>query len=56
MHTAEGRALPREDGSFAYEYSYKDHLGNLRVSFRAFDTANTTPTAALREKQTVLDQ
>ncbi|GAB4395426.1 MAG: hypothetical protein OHK0053_03160 [Microscillaceae bacterium] len=29
----EGRWLPL-DGSFVPEYQYKDHLGNLRVSFR----------------------
>jgi RHS repeat-associated protein len=35
--TGEGRALsPEKYGvpTFAYEYSYKDHLGNLRLSFR----------------------
>jgi hypothetical protein len=36
--TAEGRILPPaladNGGSWAYEYSYKDHLGNLRLSFR----------------------
>ncbi|NJO01717.1 MAG: hypothetical protein HC880_08515 [Bacteroidia bacterium] len=41
IHTAEGRALsphalPETSTSdfFVYEYHYKDHLGNLRVSFR----------------------
>jgi len=35
--TAEGRALPPEgtgEHFFAYEYHYKDHLGNLRAAFR----------------------
>ena len=36
--TAEGRVLPPSladnGGSWAYEYSYKDHLANLRLSFR----------------------
>jgi RHS repeat-associated protein len=35
--TAEGRALPPEQTGehfFAYEYHYKDHLGNLRAAFR----------------------
>ena len=34
--TAEGRWLPTElaGGGGNYEYSYKDHLGNLRLSFR----------------------
>jgi len=35
--TAEGRALPPEgtgEAFFAYEYHYKDHLGNLRAAFR----------------------
>ena len=36
--TAEGRILPPaladNGGAWAYEYSYKDHLGNLRLSFR----------------------
>ncbi|MDW7691154.1 DUF6443 domain-containing protein [Flammeovirgaceae bacterium SG7u.111] len=40
MHMAEGRVLPKsalpfENGDgYVYEYHYKDHLGNLRVSFR----------------------
>ncbi|WP_020529773.1 DUF6443 domain-containing protein [Flexithrix dorotheae] len=40
MHMDEGRVLPKEAlpqenaTGFVYEYHYKDHLGNLRVSFR----------------------
>jgi RHS repeat-associated protein len=37
IRTAEGRALApglTASARFAYEYSYKDHLGNLRMSFR----------------------
>ncbi len=31
-HT-EGYVEPQNDGSFAYTYQYKDHLGNVRLSF-----------------------
>lgn len=34
IHHDEGRVLPSEDGVFKFEYHYKDHLGNLRLSFR----------------------
>ena len=41
IHTEEGRALTSQalnpaatDKSFVYEYHYKDHLGNLRLSIR----------------------
>ncbi|MDW7694035.1 DUF6443 domain-containing protein [Flammeovirgaceae bacterium SG7u.111] len=41
VHTAEGRALwkTEHDGldDFVYEYHYKDHLGNLRMSVRKGD-------------------
>ena len=32
--TSEGKAKPNEDGSFSYIYDLKDHLGNVRVSFK----------------------
>ncbi|MBC8110622.1 MAG: hypothetical protein H7Y04_06135, partial [Verrucomicrobia bacterium] len=47
--TAEGRALPQSTGGFAYEYHYKDHLGNLRVAFREGNT--TTYTATMEATQ-----
>ncbi|MEO1652501.1 MAG: DUF6443 domain-containing protein, partial [Bacteroidota bacterium] len=39
LATAEGRVLPEirlglSGSGFAYEYHYKDHLGNLRLAFR----------------------
>ncbi|UBM59516.1 peptidoglycan DD-metalloendopeptidase family protein [Marinilongibacter aquaticus] len=34
MATPEGRAI-HQSGNWAYEFDYKDHLGNTRVSFRA---------------------
>jgi RHS repeat-associated protein len=38
--TAEGRGLPKTNGGIKYEYSLKDHLGNLRIScFCQADTA-----------------
>ncbi|MDW7692337.1 hypothetical protein R9208_10835 [Flammeovirgaceae bacterium SG7u.132] len=42
VHTAEGRALWKTDTQdltqdFVYEYHYKDHLGNLRMSVREGD-------------------
>ncbi|MDJ1505189.1 LamG-like jellyroll fold domain-containing protein [Xanthocytophaga agilis] len=48
--TAEGRALPPElagTTEFAYEYHYKDHLGNLRVAFR--EAARVAPFYATME-------
>ncbi|MDJ1484208.1 DUF6443 domain-containing protein [Cytophagaceae bacterium YF14B1] len=48
--TAEGRALPPElagTTEFAYEYHYKDHLGNLRVAFR--EAARIAPFYATME-------
>ena len=34
IHHSEGRLLPDTARGFKYEYHYKDHLGNLRLSFR----------------------
>ncbi|KAA8482590.1 RHS repeat-associated protein [Arcticibacter tournemirensis] len=31
IQTEEGRAVRKSDGSYAYEYNLKDHLGNTRV-------------------------
>ena len=33
IHNTEGAAVRQGDGSFVYEYSLKDHLGNTRVTF-----------------------
>jgi RHS repeat-associated protein len=41
IHTAEGRAIPKNDGSYLYEYHYKDHLGNLRLAFGTERTVAT---------------
>jgi RHS repeat-associated protein len=43
VNTPEGRAIPKWVGSnitFEQEYNYKDHLGNLRVSFREGELRN----------------
>jgi RHS repeat-associated protein len=43
VNTPEGRAIPKWVGSnitFEQEFSYKDHLGNLRVSFREGELRN----------------
>lgn len=34
IHHDEGRLIPGGDGLMKFEYHYKDHLGNLRLSFR----------------------
>jgi len=33
MNTTEGYVEPEEDGTFTYIYQYKDHLGNIRLSY-----------------------
>ena len=39
----EGRVIPDpQSGQLTYEYHYRDHLGNLRVSFRQQRQHNTT--------------
>lgn len=50
---AEGRWLPI-DGSFVTEYQYKDHLGNLRVSFR--DQADETYSVTMETGATTAGQ
>ena len=41
----EGRAIPHPSitGKYIHEFSYKDHLGNLRLSFRDSLAANNLP-------------
>ena len=41
----EGRAIPHPSiaGKYIHEFSYKDHLGNLRLSFRDSLAANNKP-------------
>ena len=34
IQTEEGRAVPAENSTFAYEYFIKDHLGNVRASLK----------------------
>jgi hypothetical protein len=34
IQTEEGRALPAENSTYAYEYFIKDHLGNVRASLK----------------------
>ena len=53
----EGRVIPDpQSGRLVYEYHYRDHLGNLRVSFRQQRQATTTarlsmePPLATREE------
>ena len=38
---AEGYSEPQNDGSFTYIYQYKDHLGNIRLSFSDQDNNGT---------------
>ncbi|SHI47971.1 DUF6443 domain-containing protein [Aquimarina spongiae] len=38
---AEGYSEPQNDGGFAYIYQYKDHLGNIRLSFGDQDNNGT---------------
>jgi uncharacterized protein YjdB len=38
IHTGEGRAVPKEDGTFLYEYFIKDHLGNVRATIASEKT------------------
>ena len=33
FNTSEGYASPKSDGNFEYIYQYKDHLGNVRLSY-----------------------
>ncbi|MDW7692107.1 RHS repeat-associated core domain-containing protein [Flammeovirgaceae bacterium SG7u.111] len=67
MHMAEGRVLPKstlpfEEGSgYVYEYHYKDHLGNLRVSFREATkeyvaTMEETPAKTKELEEATFDQ
>ena len=53
----EGRVIPDpQSGQLTYEYHYRDHLGNLRVSFRQQSQQSTTarlsmePLLATREE------
>ncbi|MDJ1492871.1 DUF6443 domain-containing protein [Cytophagaceae bacterium DM2B3-1] len=55
--TAEGRVLPPEQiaaADYAYEYHYKDHLGNLRLAFRKGNAArffaSMEPSQKVREE------
>lgn len=41
IYHAEGRATEQEDGTFQYEYSIRDHLGNTRVTFADLDGDNS---------------
>jgi RHS repeat-associated protein len=36
-----GRILPKTNGGYQYEFDYKDHLGNLRLSFRESEGSPT---------------
>ncbi len=43
FNTAEGYATPNSSGNFDYIYQYKDHLGNVRLSYTE-NTANSQET------------
>ncbi len=41
IHTPEGRLIQRANGTYRYEYTLTDHLGNARVSFTDEDADGT---------------
>lgn len=50
IHTEEGRALPKIDGTYRYEYFLKDHLGNVRATI-ASESETIGFTATLEDPQ-----
>ncbi len=44
FNTSEGYATPNSSGGFDYIYQYKDHIGNVRLSYTENPNAQTTQT------------
>lgn len=53
MAMPEGRTLLNNSGNFIYEFEYRDHLGNLRLSYRDTTSASPSVRAAAVISQTV---
>ncbi len=49
-HT-EGYTIPENDGSFSYVYQYKDHLGNIRLSYSDLNTDGAVDASEIMEEK-----